>query len=113
MSALLDAQKRFSGMVALLLLRAGALGYGVTLGEACRSPEEAARLAKYGSGVANSLHCRRLAIDINLFRRGVYLSRSEDYLPLGEFWESIGGAWGGRFKRADGNHFSLEFGGVK
>ncbi|HAO1973206.1 TPA: M15 family peptidase, partial [Escherichia coli] len=31
----------------------------------------------------------------------------------GEYWESIGGTWGGRFSRADGNHFSLEHNGVK
>ena len=30
---------------------------------------------------------------------------------LGEYWESIGGSWGGRFN--DGNHYSLEHNGVK
>ncbi|HBJ0947911.1 TPA: M15 family metallopeptidase, partial [Escherichia coli] len=32
----------------------------------------------------------------------------------GEYWESLGGSWGGRFKsRPDGNHFSLEHNGVR
>jgi len=28
---------------------------------------------------------------------------------LGEYWESIGGSWGGRF--GDGNHYSLKYKG--
>jgi len=30
---------------------------------------------------------------------------------LGEYWEGMGGSWGGRF--SDGNHFSLTHNGVK
>ncbi|MFQ9337054.1 MAG: M15 family metallopeptidase [Varibaculum sp.] len=53
-------------------------------------------------------------MDFNLFVNGQYKTRTEDYLPLGEYWESLGGAWGGRFKsRPDGNHFSLEHNGVR
>ena len=59
----------------------------------------------------NSLHYLKLAADVNLFRDGRYLDSTEDHLPLGEFWESIGGSWGGRFH--DGNHYSLEHGGFK
>jgi len=58
-----------------------------------------------------SLHYERLAIDLNLFVLGEYKSDTESYRPLGEYWESIGGAWGGRFN--DGNHFSLAYGGRK
>lgn len=113
MSELLSAQMAFAGMVASLINQAVSMGYGVTLGEAYRSPEEAARLAKSGAGVTNSLHCKRLAVDLNLFAGGVLLTKTEDYRALGERWEAMGGAWGGRFRRADGNHFSLPFGGVK
>lgn len=93
-------------MVARLIVKAEDMGYEVTLGEAWRSPEEAAR-----RGFPGSLHVQRLAIDINLFRGGKYLTRTEDHRPLGEWWESIGGTWGGRFN--DGNHYSLEHRGVK
>jgi len=58
---------------------------------------------------SNSLHYSRLAIDLNLFRDGEYLTETEDHKVLGEFWESIGGSWGGRFD--DGNHYSLEHDG--
>lgn len=67
----------------------------------------------------HSNHYNRLAVDINLFKNGKYLTRSEDHLALGEFWESMGGSWGGRFvdeegnPQPDGNHYSLEFGGRK
>jgi hypothetical protein len=67
--------------------------------------------AKKSYSSANSLHKDRLAIDLNLFKNQDYLKSTEDYLPLGEYWESIGGAWGGRFN--DGNHFSLEHNGRK
>jgi hypothetical protein len=51
-----------------------------------------------------SFHYMRLAIDLNLFWKGTYLTETADYEVLGEYWESLGGTWGGRFD--DGNHFS-------
>lgn len=109
-------QSRFARMVAELILEAERRGYEVTFGEAYRSPEEAARLARAGKGIARSLHTVRLAIDLNLFLNGRYLSSSEAHRPLGEWWEaqSIPGCtccWGGRF--SDGNHYSIEHAGRK
>jgi hypothetical protein len=95
------------------------MGYDVTLGEAWRDPEWAAEMRKRGKGIANSLHCLKLAIDLNLFWQGKYLTDSEDYRPLGELWEAWGGSWGGDFlddegkPKPDGNHFSLEHEGVR
>lgn len=118
-----EKQSIFASYVAELIFKAVTTGYEVTLGEAWRSPEEAARLAKLGLGIRNSLHTKRLAIDINLFKNGIYLDKSEDYLTLGEWWESLTATrtdgiefcWGGRFsgKRVDGNHFSIAHYGVK
>ncbi|MBZ8930780.1 M15 family metallopeptidase, partial [Escherichia coli] len=88
-------------------------GYRLTFGEAYRTPEQAALNAKSGKGIRNSLHTLRLAVDFNLFINGEYQADTDAYRPLGEYWESIGGTWGGRFSRADGNHFSLEHNGVK
>ena len=89
-------QSRFVRMVALLIQFAEALDYNLTFGDAW---------AKDGHK-KNSLHYDRLAIDLNLFRSGVYLTKTEDHQPLGEFWEKIGGSWGGRF--GDGNHYELK-----
>ncbi|MCC8380189.1 M15 family metallopeptidase [Xenorhabdus sp. PB30.3] len=108
-----EKQQLFAVKVAQLILWADERGYRVTLGEAYRTPEQAKRNAQQGTGIANSLHTQRLAVDLNLFIRGEYQTRSEVYLPLGEYWESLGGTWGGRFSRPDGNHFSLEHNGVK
>jgi hypothetical protein len=106
-----EKQSLFALLVALLICEADRRGFRVTFGEAYRSPEEAARLAKAGKGIAQSLHTQRLAIDLNLFKDGKYLSSTEAHRPLGEFWEQQHELcrWGGRFK--DGNHYSLAHGG--
>ena len=97
-------QRWFTGMIGELIAFAYASGYELTFGDAYRSPD-----IDYGH--QNSLHKVRLAVDFNLFKDGVYLTKTSDHEPLGIFWESIGGTWGGRFK--DGNHFSLEHDGMK
>ena len=106
-----EAQRKFTRMLADLIIWAYEHDYGITLGEAYRPPELAATYAKRGIGIANSLHTQRLAIDLNLFKGETLLSTTEDHKPLGLFWESIGGTWGGRFN--DGNHYSLAYGGRK
>lgn len=108
-----ELQREFAPKVALLIRWAYDHEYELTFGEAYRTPEQAKANAASGSGIAHSLHCDRLAIDLNLFKNGEYQSDTEAYRPLGEFWESIGGAWGGRFSKPDGNHFSLAYGGRK
>ena len=106
-------QSRFARAVALLIPYAEALGYEVTLGEAWRPRERAVANARAGIGIADSLHCDRLAIDLNLFKNGKYLRSSNAHRPLGEFWESLGDDyhWGGHF--GDGNHYSVGFRGRK
>jgi D-alanyl-D-alanine carboxypeptidase-like protein len=130
-------QRLFARMVGDLIQWAYAHGYEITFGETKRSDEQAEinalgakgreRLADYiaglfpslaakirnntGSGIRNSLHEIGLAIDLNLFRDGKYLDKTEDHRRLGERWEAMGGAWGGRF--GDGNHYSLEHEGRK
>ncbi|MES4611002.1 MAG: M15 family metallopeptidase [Ewingella sp.] len=106
-------QQQFTQMVGQLIAWSFANGYALTLGEAYRTPEQAKLNAASGAGIVNSLHIQRLAIDFNLFIGGVYQTDSKAFLPLGEYWESLGGSWGGRFKKPDGNHFSLEHNGVR
>ena len=105
-------QRRFAKMVAALINKAHDLGYELTLVDAYRDPRlHGAFGEKKGYGAGRSCHKLRLAIDLNLFKDGKYLDRSEDHKPLGEWWESMGGTWGGRFR--DGNHYSLEHDGAK
>ena len=88
-------------MIAKLICFAYSKGYGLTFGDAW---------AKTGHK-NNSNHYIRLAVDFNLFKDGVWLSSTDDHKELGEYWESIGGCWGGRF--GDGNHYSKEYRGMK
>lgn len=104
-------QSRFVSMIGKLIAFAYEEGYELTFSEAYRSPSTAKIYAEQGKGIAASLHTKRLALDLNLFKDGVWLQNTEDHSPLGEYWESIGGTWGGRFQ--DGNHYSLEHNGVK
>lgn len=99
-----EKQRKFTLMVATLVAWAYDNDYELTFGDAYRD-----KRTTYGH--PESLHRKRLAIDLNLFKNGKYLVNTDDHKPLGEYWESIGGTWGGRFN--DGNHYSLEHGGIK
>lgn len=61
------------------------------------------------SGIQNSLHRKRLAIDLNLIINGQLASSVDDYRPLGEYWKSLNplNRWGGDFvhPRPDADHF--------
>ncbi len=108
-------QALFAKLVGELIQFAYELGYELTFGEAWRSEHEAERLAREGRvrAIRRSLHQDRLAIDLNLFHNGVWLTRTTDHKPLGEWWEQRHPLcrWGGRFE--DGNHYSLEHEGRK
>lgn len=107
-------QRKFTRMVADLIVFAYEQGYELTFGDAFRDPRVHGAVGEKKSySSANSLHKERLAIDLNLFKDGRFLAQSEDHRPLGEYWESLGGSWGGRFSSPDGNHYSLEHNGRK
>ncbi len=89
-------QFAFTRMVPRLIDKAHEFGFEVTLGDCYRDSR-----CPYGS--KSSRHKSRMAIDLNLFLDGVYLTRTEDHQLLGEWWEEQGGIWGGRFD--DGNHY--------
>lgn len=75
--------------------------------------EEIKKIA--GDGAFLSLHQQRLAVDLNLFIRGEYQTESKAYGRLGDYWKTLHplNRWGGDFSRPDGNHFSMENGGIK
>ncbi|MHC4707252.1 MAG: M15 family metallopeptidase domain-containing protein [Planctomycetota bacterium] len=94
-------QSEFAKALGLLILYAYQLGYEVTLEEGTATP--CPNCGHYGHK-DGSFHSKKLAQDVNLFKDGKYLDKTEDHEPLGLFWESLGGTWGGRFD--DGNHYS-------
>lgn len=100
-------QAAFTRAVARLIDKATEMGYDVTLGDAYRDPRLHGAHGKPGGyGSANSYHKLRLAIDLNLFKDGAWLARTEDHAALGQWWMDTypEACWGGTFN--DGNHYS-------
>jgi len=108
-------QSRFALGVALLIQQADSLGYEITLGEAWRTPEQAKWNASQGIGTVSSLHIERLAIDINLFKDGRFITDGEGHAELGRWWKSLGQDYrhGGDFAKRDWNHYSLSSDGKR
>ena len=107
-----NKQRLFSELVGKLLIEIGLRGYACTFGAAFRDPA-------WGVGHRNSLHASRLAIDLNLFKPAdddddwIYCTQTDEHTQFGVWWERQHElcAWGGRFD--DGNHYSIEHGGMK
>ncbi|MCZ6898329.1 MAG: M15 family metallopeptidase [Betaproteobacteria bacterium] len=92
-----NQQRKFTLMVSDLINWAYQQGFELTFGDAWATDGH----------MVGSFHYKRLAVDLNLFKDGEYLTKTSDHKPLGVYWKSIGGTWGGDFKRKDGNHYSL------
>jgi hypothetical protein len=81
----------------------------VTVGDAYRDPRVFGMYGdRKGYGASRSQHKRRLAMDLNLFKKDdegewEYCTSTDDHEPLGLKWEEMGHTWGGRFN--DGNHY--------
>ena len=101
MSELREKRALFTRLLALLINKMIEDGYTPLLG-------------KDGlKHMANSLHFEGLAADIDLFKGDAYLTGTSDHLQFGKFWEmlDVSCRWGGRFKNADGNHYSITYQG--
>lgn len=94
-----ERQMEFSGKLTVFLMWIFThRNWGVTFGEVWRPDEMQEIYWKQGkTKLRYSKHQKRLAVDLNLFIDGWYVTSPEAYRPLGEFWESLGGRWGGRF----------------
>jgi hypothetical protein len=107
------AQREFAMDVARLINYINERGYECTFGDAYRSPKAHGDMGEQGPyGRARSAHKQRLAIDLNLFKDGKYLTETEDHRLFGEFWERLRPEhrWGGNWN--DGNHYSRSFNGI-
>ena len=94
-------QSKFVQLIGKLIAFTYSQGYEFTFGDAWRAD---------GKGhIANSFHYIRLAIDLNLFVGGKWISiYSPEWQLLGDYWKSLDPecTWGGDFKQLDYNHFS-------
>jgi hypothetical protein len=102
-----ERQEIFALNVAKLIQFIYAEGRTCTFGEVFRTDEQAELYAKRGIGTVTSLHCKRLAIDLNIFLNGKYLKDTKDYEFAGNYWYTLhpDNTWGGAGD--DGNHFSM------
>ena len=111
-------QQRFTARLSELLAYAHAKGYRLTLGDGYRDPRVFGDFGeKKAYASANSVHKLRLAIDLNLFINGEYVTDGAHsaYADLGRFWKSLDpdARWGGDFLSGDSNHFSFTHWGAQ
>lgn len=113
--SLVAEQSAFLADVARLIGYAQSIGYEVTLGEGFRTVEQQAIYVRRGlSQVQVSQHQKRLAIDLNFFRNGAWITgpnAKAALQTLGEFWEGMNkqNRWGGNFKTlVDTPHFERQ-----
>ena len=107
---MLHCQFVFAKNLSLLVQFIFASGYFCTYGEAFRTQEQAIWDVKHHTGILHSLHCERLAADINIFSADhKFLMEVKDYEKFGKYWESLHkcNRWGGRFSRPDADHFEM------
>lgn len=116
MGELRDRQVLLTRCLSRFLQYAESQGYEVTLGEAYVANPRKTRtgyVVEDGVHMPRSLHYDRLAIDLNLFVAGEYITDGSHpaWTQLGEHWESLDDLcrWGGRF--GDANHVSVAYGG--
>ncbi len=67
-----------------------------------RTPEEQNKLYKEGKSKCDgyaikSRHQLWRAFDVAVIRDGEIVWEGDEYTRLGEYWESLGGVWGGRW----------------
>jgi hypothetical protein len=99
-----EDQEEFAVAIGKLIVWAYSQGYRIRLGDTYPG--------KFKHSVFGQ-HPKGLAIDLNLFRDGRYLTLTEDHAPLGHFYESLSphATWGGHWN--DGNHYSWKERGRK
>jgi hypothetical protein len=135
MGVLLDNQFKFTLMVCKFIVWLYEQGYTVQFGDAYRNNDKLYVPAgkegfedddKYSyqeilfynkkTKLTYGKHNERLAVDLLIWKDNKQLT-AEEYRPIGIYWESLGGRWGGRFgvKKDeyefkigwDSNHFEL------
>lgn len=96
-----EKQELFTECIAKLITYIYSKGYKVRCGDfwaKIRDPLEHKK---------DSQHYVKMAGDLNLFKDGVFLDKTEDHKEFGAYWESLHPAcrWGGRWN--DGNHYEV------
>lgn len=115
-----EKQEQFQRMMTKFKTWLIAQNIGIRGGDAFRDPRVHGEMGeKMAYGHRNSCHKLKLAEDLYLrdIAKNRMLSTFDDFLPYGEYWEQLGGTWGGRFRKRNAEgvlvpnpdcvHFSL------
>lgn len=95
-------QEVFTRHLVLLIQKAWELGFTVRIGEVMRTPEQQQLYFDSGkSKTMNSMHLKKCAADLHLFKNFIPASVNEIRL-LGTYWESLSvqNRWGGSWRGA-------------
>lgn len=90
MATRIETQATFAHNMSRLIIHIFEEGYWVTMGECYRTQYQAAEYARTGIGIKNSLHCDRLAVDLNIFTcDGKLIEDPKKLKPFGDWWQKI------------------------
>ena len=105
-------QEKFTQDLAKLLKYLIDNGYTIRLGEVERTQAQQEIYIKEGkSKTYNSLHLKRCAADLHIFKNGEWLQSKSQLQSIGAYWESLdpNNRWGGNFKTfMDTPHFERQ-----
>lgn len=110
--SLREKQSAFARCIAQLILWIYEQGMEVTLGEGYVGDTDAADGDYDGPHMKNGQHYKRLAMDLNLFINGQWVTDGghPQWARIGARWKQFDSLarWGGDFAKRDSNHFSFE-----
>lgn len=108
-----DAQALHVKLIASLIKFTYNSGYELTWGEAYRTTEQAQWDVAHKTGILMSVHCDRLAVDLQLFKGGVYLTDPNEYKFMADYWQALDPSCraGYYFTTRDADHFSITWQG--
>lgn len=105
-----EKQEEFAVNLAKLIIWLNENGYTVTIGEVERSKEQQHIHVRNGkSKTLKSLHLKKLAADLNVFKDGKLLSEKEEFEVIANKWSSLseynesGFNWGWDFRHFQRN----------
>ena len=109
-----EKQARFTSKIAQLIVWANDNGIYLIGSELFRTPEQAEINAAKGVGIKNSVHRKKLALDMYVYKGGKILWSGPEYKQVADKWKTMDpdARWGGDFRRRDVYHYSFIHGGV-
>lgn len=108
-------QARFTYKIAKLIVWANEeLGVELIGSELFRTKEQAEIYAREGVGIKNSVHRKKLALDMYVFKDDKILWTGDEYKLIANKWKTMDedARWGGDFRRRDVYHYSFIHGGT-